>query len=70
MPAPTDVRVASQVAIWLTTPDQSALFQWVRLLLNFGPPVAGYADPVIAVDTSKTYQGIDGSGYTLTGGSA
>ncbi|WP_317040381.1 glycoside hydrolase family 30 protein [Hymenobacter coccineus] len=62
--------VASQVALWLTTPDKSALFQRVRLPLNFGAPLAGDANPVIAVDTTKTYQGIDGFGYTLTGGSA
>ncbi|TPG65411.1 glycoside hydrolase family 30 protein [Hymenobacter nivis] len=69
-PPTTTPAVASQVALWLTTPDKSALFQRVRLPLNFGAPVAGNFDPVIAVDTTKTYQGIDGFGYTLTGGSA
>ena len=67
VPAPAG---PSQVALWLTTPDKSALFQRVRGALNFAAPVAGNADPVIAVDTTKTYQSIDGFGYALTGGSA
>lgn len=68
-PAPTPA-VPSRVALWLTTSDKSALFARVRLPLNFAAPVAGGSDPVIVVDTTKTYQGIDGFGYTLTGGSA
>ncbi|TGE23632.1 glucosylceramidase [Hymenobacter metallicola] len=58
----------SQVALWLTTPDQAALFQKSTLTLNFQTPAS--SNPTIIVDTTKTYQSIDGFGYTLTGGSA
>lgn len=59
---------ASQVALWLTTADQSTLFQKSTLALNFQAPVG--QNPTIVVDTTQTYQTIDGFGYTLTGGSA
>jgi glucosylceramidase len=58
----------SQVALWLTNPDQSALFQQQNVTLNFGSGLA--VQPVITVDTTQTYQTIDGFGYCLTGGSA
>ncbi|MCB2409762.1 glycoside hydrolase family 30 protein [Hymenobacter lucidus] len=58
----------SQVALWLTTPDQATLFQKSTLVLNF--QTANSSNPTIIVDTTKTYQSIDGFGYTLTGGSA
>ncbi|MBC6698181.1 glycoside hydrolase family 30 protein [Hymenobacter puniceus] len=58
----------SQVALWLTTTDQTALFQKSTLALNFLTPVG--QNPTIVVDTTQTFQGIDGFGYTLTGGSA
>ncbi|MGI4738621.1 MAG: glycoside hydrolase family 30 protein [Janthinobacterium lividum] len=58
----------SQVAVWLTMPDKSALFYRQRLNLQF---VANTnQDPVIAVDTTQTFQTMDGFGYALTGGSA
>lgn len=60
--------VSSDVALWLTNPDKSALLQRQNIALDFsaGPAV----DPVITVDTTQTYQSIDGFGYALTGGSA
>ncbi|WP_100334415.1 glycoside hydrolase family 30 protein [Hymenobacter chitinivorans] len=58
----------SQVALWLTTPDQASLFQKSAAVLNFQAPSS--SNPTIIVDTTKTYQSIDGFGYTLTGGSA
>ncbi|WP_311136701.1 glycoside hydrolase family 30 protein [Hymenobacter cellulosilyticus] len=36
--------------------------------MNFQAPTS--SNPTIVVDTTKTYQSIDGFGYTLTGGSA
>ncbi|MCB2379238.1 glucosylceramidase [Hymenobacter sp. BT635] len=58
----------SQVALWLTTTDQSALFHKSTLALNFQAATGN--NPTIVVDTTQTYQSIDGFGYTLTGGSA
>jgi len=58
----------SDMAFWLTKADQSVLLkqQNVALAFSSGSP----ASAVITVDTTKTYQGIDGFGYALTGGSA
>src|ERR1700761_7081756 len=58
-------KVSSQVALWLTNPDKSSLFQQQNVALNFtsGPAV----NPVITVDTTTTYQTIDGFGYCMTG---
>ena len=71
-PPPADTSttpvVNSQVALWLTNPDKSALFQRQNVALNFGSGLA--VQPVITVDTTQTYQTIDGFGYCLTGGSA
>jgi glucosylceramidase len=60
--------VNSQVALWLTNPDKSSLFQRQNVALNFGSGLA--VEPVITVDTTQRYQTIDGFGYCLTGGSA
>ena len=64
---PTTI-VSSQVAFWLTNPDKSVLLQQQNVALNFGTGLA--VQPVITVDTTQTYQSIDGFGYCLTGGSA
>jgi glucosylceramidase len=60
--------VSSQVAFWLTNADKSVLLQKQNVALNFsnGPAI----QPVITVDTTQTFQTIDGFGYALTGGSA
>lgn len=58
----------SQVALWLTSANQTMKFQKSTLVLNF--KVASGQNPTIRVDTTQTYQSIDGFGYTLTGGSA
>ena len=58
----------SQVAVWLTTPDKGALLYNQPTGLNFS--TATNSDPTIAVDTTQTYQTMDGFGFTLTGGSA
>lgn len=64
-PPPT---VPSQVAVWLTAPDKSALFYRQKTSLVFSATTN--SDPTIAVDTTQTYQTMDGFGYCLTGGSA
>jgi len=66
-PAPP-AAVPSQVAVWLTMPDKSALFYRQKVSLQFGANTN--QDPTIVVDTTQTYQTMDGFGYCLTGGSA
>ncbi|WP_109697901.1 glycoside hydrolase family 30 protein [Chitinophaga deserti] len=58
----------SDVALWLTKGDKSALFAKQNVTLNFGTQLNAW--PNITVDEGQTYQEIDGFGYTLTGGSA
>ena len=60
--------VHAQVELWLTDPGGSARFEKQKTGLVFGS--AGNQNPTIEIDRSKTYQAIDGFGYTLTGGSA
>lgn len=55
------------VDVWLTTGDKQQLLQKQPQLKFSGD--AG-SSPVIEIDTTQTYQSIDGFGYTLTGGSA
>jgi glucosylceramidase len=64
----TNTVVSSDVAFYLTRADRSALFKKQNLSLNFGSQ--GSAGQTITVDSTKTYQTIDGFGYALTGGSA
>lgn len=61
-PAKTDV------AFWLTTPDQTSLFKKQNVSLLFSSAANNY--PTITVDSTKTYQTMDGFGFALTGGSA
>jgi glucosylceramidase len=65
---PTLPTGASQVAVWLTMPDKSALFYRQKVNLQFGANTN--SDPTIAVDTTQSYQSMEGFGYSLTGGSA
>ncbi|RSK41262.1 glycoside hydrolase family 30 protein [Hymenobacter perfusus] len=67
-PLPPGPSGPSQVALWLTTTDQSTRFYKSTLPLNF--TTATSQNLAITVDTTQTYQSIDGFGYTLTGGSA
>lgn len=55
------------VAVWLTNADQSVLFEQ-QSSIGFGD-IDGSL-PTITIDESKTFQEMDGFGYTLTGGSA
>jgi glucosylceramidase len=56
------------VDFWLTKGDQSALLQKQNTVLAFG--TSSNSHPSIEVDTTQTFQTIEGFGYTLTGGSA
>ena len=58
----------NEVDYWLTKGDESVKLQKQTTVLTFGTTVNSY--PTINVDETVTYQGIDGFGYTLTGGSA
>lgn len=58
----------SNVTLWLTTADKSVLFE--KQVPDLALAAAGDQYQVIEVDTSQTYQEVDGFGYTLTGGSA
>ena len=60
--------VKSDVAMWLTKADQSALLQKQNIALNFS--AGSNINTTITVDTTTTYQTIDGFGFCLTGGSA
>src|SRR5579864_1678891 len=58
----------SDVDFWLTKGDQTVLLQKQNTELLFGTMANG--NPFIDVDSTQTFQTIDGFGFTLTGGSA
>lgn len=63
------VKSASRAAtLWLTDPAAGILFKKQEPVPTFEAASNNY--PVIFIDSTKTYQTIDGFGYTLTGGSA
>jgi len=64
----TNTVTGSDVTLYLTRTDKTAMFSKQNLSLVFGSQ--GNAGPTITVDSTKTYQTIDGFGYCLTGGSA
>lgn len=65
----TVARAANEVVnAWVTTSDQSKLLQ-AQTIFNFAAD-AGTNATTVTVDENTTYQGIDGFGFTLTGGSA
>jgi glucosylceramidase len=55
--------------VWLTTADKSSLLAQQPEALHFSNQVAGQRT-VIEVDDKQTFQGIDGFGFAMTGGSA
>lgn len=70
-PAPVPVPpvvAANDIDFWLTTPDQITLLQKQSTILSFSTIANTYAS--IEVDSTQTYQTVDGFGFTLTGGSA
>lgn len=62
------VVVKTDVAFWVTSPEAGVLFQKKEASLVFG--AASNQNLTIDVDTTKTFQTVDGFGYCLTGGSA
>ncbi len=67
-PPPPPPPGTNDVDFWLTKNDQSALLQKQTTILSFG--TVSNSNTFIDIDTTQTYQTIDGFGYTLTGGSA
>ncbi|WP_207423020.1 glycoside hydrolase family 30 protein [Desertivirga brevis] len=67
-PVTEEKPVATDVSFWLTNPDKTALFKKQNVSLLFSAPNTQFT--TIDVDTTQTFQTIDGFGYTLTGGSA
>ncbi|MCU7693757.1 glycoside hydrolase family 30 beta sandwich domain-containing protein [Haoranjiania flava] len=65
---PTPSPATDQATIWITKADKSVLFQKLDKPILFTTLVNKL--PTIDVDDTKTYQSVDGFGYTLTGGSA
>lgn len=53
---------------WITKADQTATLQKQTTQFNFGTTANN--NSVIDIDSTKTYQTVDGFGYALTGGSA
>jgi glucosylceramidase len=68
VPVPPAVPVKSDVTMWLTQADQSQLLKKQNASLVFG--AVNNSNTTINVDTTQTYQTIDGFGFALTGGSA
>jgi glucosylceramidase len=68
-PIPPVDNTKSTVEFWLTDGNKSNLFNRQSVTLNFDKQEdKNY--PTITIDSSTTYQSIDGFGYSLTGGSA
>lgn len=67
-PSPNPPPVVSEVDYWITKGDQSSLLQKQLAPLVYNTTSNGHA--MIEVDSTQTFQTIDGFGYTLTGGSA
>lgn len=68
-PKPVDpTPTKSDVDFYLTTGNQTSLLQKQTPKLAFGPTTNYYPD--ITVDSTQTYQTIDGFGFTLTDASA
>jgi len=61
--------VKTDVNMWLTQADQTQLFKKQNTALLFSTSANG-GSTTINVDTTQTYQTIDGFGFALTGGSA
>ena len=69
-PRPSDSTkiAATQVACWLTSPGTSTYLKKQNIALNFTNATNSY--PTITVDSTSSYQTMDGFGFSMTGGSA
>lgn len=65
---PTTNEAKDSIYYYTTTPNQQQLLAKQAAAVNYATPPTNYQ--LITVDTSKTYQTVEGFGYTLTGGSA
>lgn len=65
---PLVISQGPRISYWITKGDRSELLQNQNTQLLFETVSNSY--PYIDVDSTKTFQTIDGFGYTLTGGSA
>ena len=66
--SPLAAHAQNDVSLWLTNSDRSALFELQTPPLPFASAPA--TNQIIDVDSTKTYQTMDGFGFALTGGSA
>lgn len=64
----TETFVNTDVMFWLTKADSTIRFKRQNVALNFGTSAA--SSTTIFVDSTQTFQTIDGFGFALTGGSA
>lgn len=60
--------VKTDVMFWLTKADSTIRFQRQNIALNFS--ASSSSGTTIVVDSTQTYQTMDGFGFALTGGSA
>lgn len=60
--------VSKYMDSWITTGDQTSLLQKQATQIPFASAINSYS--FIDVDSTTTYQSVDGFGYTLTSGSA
>jgi glucosylceramidase len=67
-PTTTIPTAVNDVEMWFTTANRDFLLQKSNNVLSF--TANSNSSPSIEVDTTQTFQSIDGFGYTLTGGSA
>ena len=67
-PNPPAPPVTSGITAWITTGDRASLLQKQSSLIPFTSSTN--TNPTVEVDSTITYQTVDGFGYTLTGGSA
>ena len=68
-PSPkTETSAQNEIDVWITKADETIKLQKQTSILAFTSASNSFQN--IEIDPSKTYQTIDGFGYTLTGGSA
>lgn len=67
-PGDTTGNFKSDVYAWITSPQNNILFKQHNAVINFESITT--SEPAIVVDTTSTYQTIDGFGNCVTGGSA
>lgn len=67
-PPPPPSAAPGSISSWITTGDKAALLQKQTTLLGFS--TLANSNVTVEVDSTQTFQTIDGFGYSLTGGSA